>query len=118
MTLRDRIAETMWRADYRRATGKERLVEWADNSPECHNEWLFLADAVIAELMRGLADDLKWMASALFYRGRQIGTIAEFTGLSGKTWCVRIVQDTVGYFHTEDEGRQALMSAAKAWLEA
>lgn len=46
---RDAIAETIWRAEYLRATGKERLVSWTDGvSTEDKEKYRFIADALLA----------------------------------------------------------------------
>jgi hypothetical protein len=48
--IRDReaIAETIWRAEYRRATGKERTVSWADGVSEADKDggYRYIADAL------------------------------------------------------------------------
>ena len=46
---REAIAETIWRAEFARATGRERLVSWKDGvSDEDKAKYLFIADAVLA----------------------------------------------------------------------
>lgn len=43
------IAETIWRAEFVRATGRERLVSWKDGvSDEDKAKYLFIAAAVLA----------------------------------------------------------------------
>lgn len=46
--VRDSIAECIWRAEYRRATGKERLVPWSEVAPNDQDKYLFVADAILA----------------------------------------------------------------------
>ncbi len=45
---RDRIAEAIWRAEFRRATGKERNITWDECGQQTQNSYLYLADAVLA----------------------------------------------------------------------
>lgn len=47
---RDYIAETIWRAEFRRATGKERSITWHDVAVEDRDRYLFLADAILSSL--------------------------------------------------------------------
>lgn len=48
---REQIAEIIWRAEYRRATGRERNVDWEDGVlPMDKNSYRYLADAIIAEV--------------------------------------------------------------------
>lgn len=45
----EQIAEILWRAEYRRATGKERSVSWVDGvSDEDRQDYRYLAAAVLA----------------------------------------------------------------------
>lgn len=45
-SLADAIAETIWRAEYRRATGRERNVDWSFVSPNERDKYLYLANAI------------------------------------------------------------------------
>lgn len=45
--LRDEIAKTIWLAEFRRATGKERSITWFDVSENDRERYLYVADAVI-----------------------------------------------------------------------
>lgn len=46
---REAIAETIWRAEFARATGRERMVSWKEGvSDEDKAKYLFIADAVLA----------------------------------------------------------------------
>lgn len=44
----EKIAETIWRAEYRRATGKERSVDWADGVADEDKElYRYVAEAIL-----------------------------------------------------------------------
>lgn len=45
--LRDQIAERIWRAEYTRATGKQRLIEWAEVGDNDVLKYLYLAEAIL-----------------------------------------------------------------------
>lgn len=45
--LRDRIAELIWRSEYRRATGKERTIEWAEVADKDVEKYLYVAEAIV-----------------------------------------------------------------------
>lgn len=45
--LRDQIAERIWRAEYRRATGKERVIDWAEVADSDVEKYLYLAEAIL-----------------------------------------------------------------------
>lgn len=45
----ERMAECIWKAEYRRATGKERLVPWSEVSPNDQDKYRYLADAILME---------------------------------------------------------------------
>lgn len=47
---RDLIAETMWRAEYTRATGKERSIPWSEVAYDDQQKYLYVADVVAAAL--------------------------------------------------------------------
>jgi hypothetical protein len=49
MTDREAIAREIWLSEYRRATGKERVVDWEDGVSDNDRErYLYVADAVLA----------------------------------------------------------------------
>ena len=45
---REAIAETIWRAEYRRATGRERSIPWSEASPIDQERYRYVASAIIA----------------------------------------------------------------------
>lgn len=45
--LREQIAERIWRAEYRRATGKERSIDWAEVNDGEVLKYLYVADAIL-----------------------------------------------------------------------
>jgi hypothetical protein len=48
----DKIAEVIWKAEYRRATGKERSVSWKDGVSEADKErYRYVADGVIERIV-------------------------------------------------------------------
>ena len=50
MEARERLAEAMWRAEYKRGAGRERSVPWSEAGDTARKAWLPIADAVIAAL--------------------------------------------------------------------
>ena len=50
MEARERLAEVMWRAEYKRGAGRERSVPWSEAGDTARKAWLPIADAVIAAL--------------------------------------------------------------------
>ena len=42
------IAETIWRAEYRRATGRERSIPWSEVSNNDHERYCYIARAILA----------------------------------------------------------------------
>ena len=48
MEARERLAEVMWRAEYKRGAGRERNVPWSEAGDPARKAWLPIADAVIA----------------------------------------------------------------------
>lgn len=58
---RERIAETIWRSEYTRATGKERSIPWSEVGEVHKDQYRFIADDVLSALERQewpSADDL------------------------------------------------------------
>lgn len=51
---REAIAETMWRAELRRATGKERNIAWSEVAPYDQERFRYVADTILAS---GLVQD-------------------------------------------------------------
>lgn len=45
---REAIAETIWRAEYRRATGRERSIPWSEASPIDQERYRYVAAAILA----------------------------------------------------------------------
>lgn len=52
--LRDQIAERIWRAEYTRATGKQRSIEWAEVGDNDALKYLYLAEAILPLVVRRL----------------------------------------------------------------
>jgi hypothetical protein len=44
------IAETIWHAEYRRATGRSRSVAWNDNSEKTQESYRFIARTLLLKL--------------------------------------------------------------------
>ena len=42
------IAETIWRAEYRRATGRERSIPWSEVSSTDRERYRYVAAAILA----------------------------------------------------------------------
>jgi len=45
---REAIAEAIWRAEYRRATGRERSIPWSEVSNNDHERYCYIARAILA----------------------------------------------------------------------
>lgn len=45
--LREKVAERIWQAEYRRATGRERSIEWAEVNDNEVIKYLYVADAIL-----------------------------------------------------------------------
>lgn len=45
---REAIAEAIWRAEYRRATGRERSIPWSEVSSTDRERYRYVADAILA----------------------------------------------------------------------
>lgn len=50
------VAETIWRAEYRRATGKERSIPWSEVSRDDQKKYEYLAKAVLNALYNASGD--------------------------------------------------------------
>jgi len=56
---REKIAQTIWRAELLRATGKERSIDWFKDVSESDQErYRYLADAILASLQGARRGDV------------------------------------------------------------
>lgn len=46
--LVERVAEALWREDFRRGAGRERITPWAEAGDHPHMQWRSLARAALA----------------------------------------------------------------------
>lgn len=46
--MREEIAKTIWPAEYRRATGKERSIPWDEVAEHDREKYRFIADAILS----------------------------------------------------------------------
>lgn len=44
----ERVAEALWREDFRRGAGRERITTWAEAGDHPHMQWRSLARAALA----------------------------------------------------------------------
>ncbi len=70
------VAETIWEAEFRRATGKQRLVPWAEINPDDRERYRFLARAVIATLRPAIIAEER-AATVAWLRTKEIWWAAE-----------------------------------------
>lgn len=56
--IADLIGETIWKAEYRRATGKERSIHWTEVAPDDRAKYVYLGEAVMDDFHSAAAEQL------------------------------------------------------------
>lgn len=75
--LVERVAEALWREDFRRGAGRERITPWAEAGDHPHMQWRSLARAALAiiepavreECANELDAELLYIAAAVVRAG-------------------------------------------------
>ena len=56
--LVERVAEALWREDFRRGAGRERITPWAEAGDHPHMQWRSLARAALAIIEPAVREDI------------------------------------------------------------
>ena len=60
--LVERVAEALWREDFRRGAGRERITPWAEAGDHPHMQWRSLARAALAVIEPAVREECAKLA--------------------------------------------------------